>query len=104
MTKYNKVPVIIAIVALFGAFGDMPYGYYQFLRFVVCGVGAYAAYMAYTLNKVSWAWAMGIIAFIFNPFIKFYFDRSFWQLLDLIAAVTFIVSLFTLKSKQQDKV
>ena len=102
MANYNKVPVIISIIALFFALSGLPYGYYQLLRFLICGVGIYAAYMAYTFNRVGWAWTMGVIALIFNPFIKFYFGREFWQILDVVAAIIFIVSLFLIKRPNRE--
>ena len=99
--QYNKVPIVISIIALLLALGDLPYGYYQLLRLLVCGVSIYAAYMAYTFNRIGWAWTIGIIAFMFNPFIKFYFGRDFWQLIDVVAAIVLIISLFAIKQKKR---
>ena len=97
MNTYNKTPAIITIIALLVALGDLPYGYYQLLRFIVCGVGIYAAYTAHSLKRTSWVWLMGIIALIFNPIISFHLDRDLWQVLDVLAAIIFIVSIFMIK-------
>ena len=73
---------LIAGIALFIALGDLPYGYYQLLRFFICGVGAYGAYSAYQQKKTSWAWMLGIVAVLFNPFMKFYLGKEMWKISD----------------------
>jgi len=97
MPKYNKFPIIIAATALLIALGDLPYGYYQLLHFLVCGVGIYAAYTASRFNRGSWIWTMGIIALVFNPFFKFNLDKEVWQIINVMSAMIFIISLFIIK-------
>lgn len=94
------IPSIIAILFLLGAFGHYPYGYYVLLRFIVCGVAAYVAYISYE-SKLTWAtWVFGIIAFLFNPIIKFHLGRELWQIVDLIAAVLFVIGIFTINKSE----
>ncbi len=97
--KRNPVFLITAI-ALFIAMADMPYGYYQLLRFFVCGVGAYGAYLSYEQKKTGWVWILGIIALLFNPFMKFYFEKEVWKIIDFIAGIIFCVCFFG-KNKQR---
>ena len=85
---------ILAILFLLGAFGNNPYSYYQVLRWTILGVGGYSAYLAYNSGRKMWAWIFGIIALVFNPVIPFYFSRNTWQLVDMIVAIIFFVSLF----------
>lgn len=88
----KKNPIfLIAGITLFIALGDLPYAYYQLLRFFICGVGAYGAYFAYQQKKTGWAWILGIIALLFNPFIKFYLDKEIWKILDLIGGILFVI-------------
>jgi len=94
---------LIAIVFLLGTFGSWPYAYYQILRWVVCAVAVYSSYFAYQLKKISWAWIFGIIAVLFNPILPIYFTKEIWQLVDIIVAVIFFVSLFILKDKKIHK-
>jgi hypothetical protein len=86
---------------------NLPYGYYQLLRFAVCGFGAYAAYLANQQHKKRWTWVLGIVAFIFNPFIEFRFNYDTWKIFDFVAAVIFIIASFNIKKtyaiKRQNK-
>ena len=90
--------VFIAALFLIGALGSWPYSYYQLLRWVVCGVGAYSAYTAYESGRTGWTVVFGIIAVLFNPIVSFYMQRETWQVLDLAAAVPFIVFPFSKKT------
>ncbi len=85
---------IIAILFLLGALRDNPYGYYQFLRWVILGVGGYLAYLAYNSGRKTWTGIFGVIALLFNPIIPFYIQRDTWQLIDVIVAVIFFISIF----------
>ena len=87
----KKTIFLIAGIALFLGILPMPYGYYQLLRWLICGVGAYGAYLSYEKKKIKWAWILGVIALIFNPFVRFYLSRGGWKIIDLIAGVAFCV-------------
>jgi len=90
----RKPIFLIAAIALLVALGDWPYAYYQLLRFFICGVGAYGAYLAYQQKKTGWAWTLGIIALLFNPFVKFYLGKEAWKIVDLIGGVLFLIYFF----------
>lgn len=85
---------IIAILILLFALGQHPYGYYQLLRWVVSLAGAYSAYLAYEAENKGWLWIFVTIAILFNPIIPFYLARETWQILDVLVAIIFGVSLF----------
>ena len=87
----KKLIFLIAGIALFIGLFKMPYGYYQLLRWFICGVGAYGAYLSYQENKTGWAWILGIIALVFNPFLKFYFTKETWVIIDLVAGILFCI-------------
>lgn len=85
---------VAAATMLIIALARLPYGYYILLRFLVCGVNAYGAYSAAgRLNKAEWAWAFGIIAVLFNPFIPIYLIRQVWAVIDVGVAAFLLVSL-----------
>jgi hypothetical protein len=88
---------IIAIILLFWALDRHSYGYYTLIRFVTCGVTAYGAYFAVEFEKKWWAWALGIIAVLFNPLVPVHLDRGTWAIIDIGAAILLLVSLFVLK-------
>ena len=91
--------VFVAALFLLGALGSWPYSYFQLLRWVVCGIGAYSAYMTYERRRTGWAFVFGIIAVLFNPIMPFYLQKETWQVLDIAAAIPFLVFPFT-KIKQ----
>ena len=86
----KKNPIfLIAGITLFLGVVNMPYGYYQLLRWFICGVGAYGAWLSYEDKKIKWVWILGVIAVIFNPFVKFYLGIGLWKLVDLVAGILF---------------
>jgi uncharacterized membrane protein YccC len=98
--KRNPIFLVAGIV-LFIALGSLPYSFYQLLRLFICGVGAYGAYLAYQQKKIGWAWILGIIALLFNPFMKFYLGKETWKILDLIVGIIFCIYFATqYKNKQ----
>lgn len=109
--KKINYPLLLVAITLFIPLFDsdysydfqLPYGYYQLLRFAVCSFGAYAAYLAHQQNKKKWVWILGIIAFLFNPFVKFHFDKGTWQLFDLVAGIIFVIASFKIRKHYATK-
>ncbi len=96
----NILTVIASAFCLIALFDGLPYGYFTLLRFVVFAISTYLAYIIYESHKESlWIWAFGFIAVLFNPFIIITLQRSQWTIIDLLVGVFFIVSMFTLKIK-----
>ncbi len=96
-----KVMQLVAVIMLLIAVSDLPYDYYTILRFVVCPVSAYGAFLAKSRKKPFWLWSLGICAIIFNPIAKIHFERETWFLLNLLAALLILVSVFMLSTKSQ---
>ena len=92
---------VLAILFLLGALGDNFYGYYQFLRWIVLGVGAYSTYLAYNSENKIWMWAFALITLLFNPIIPFYLSKDMWQVIDVIVAIIFSVSIFKIKNYER---
>jgi hypothetical protein len=88
---------IIAVILLLWALTDNPYSYYQFLRWAILIIASYSAYFFYESKKNDWVWIFGIIAILFNPIFPFYFSKDNWQLIDIISAILFFISLFNKK-------
>jgi len=94
-----KGPAIASTIFLLLALLEIwPYSFYTLLRLVVCGSAIYLALHAAKMKKTRWLWLMGGTALLFNPLIPVPIARSSWQVLDLIAAVIFVVSLRTLSN------
>ncbi len=96
--KKKNIAAIIASTFLFLAlFDGLPYGYFTLLRFVVFTLSSYIAWMAYQEKKEKWIWIFGSVATLFNPFIVIYLNREMWIVIDLIAGILMIVSVWALK-------
>jgi len=98
--KRNPI-FLVAGILLFIALGALPYSYYQLLRFCICGVGAYGAYLAYQQKKIGWAWVIGSIALLFNPFMKLYFGKEAWKIVDLVGGIIFIIYFVKLREAER---
>lgn len=93
---------LIASGMLLLALSRLPYSYYILLRWVVCGTSAYGAFKSVELEKSGWAWILGIITLLFNPIIPIHLSREIWAPVDVITALIFVVSLFTIRRKSYD--
>ena len=76
---------------------ELPYGYYQFMRVVVTIAAAYGAYVAFSHDRTSWVWILGIIAVLFNPIAPIHLDRETWIIPDIVAAIIMFVASAKLK-------
>ncbi|MFN3820184.1 DUF6804 family protein [Blastomonas sp.] len=86
-------------VAMMIAALPMPYGYYQLLRLVAFGVLAWQAVVFLrALKKEALAGACGVLALLYNPFVKVHFERDTWAIINIATAV-FIAFIIRLRQK-----
>jgi hypothetical protein len=97
--KNKNIASGIAILMLLLAIpsGIWPYGYYMLLRWVITGVALFVLWIAYNLKRQGWLWVMIGIAVLFNPVAPIYLDKEIWVIIDFIAAVIFLISIFKVK-------
>ena len=98
----NKSFVILKItlsILLLLCLLDMPYGYYQFVRFAAMAGFAFLAYQYYEADSKNWTFVFGALALLFQPFFKVALGREIWNMVDVLATVILIASLF----KKNDK-
>ena len=93
-----KWPSIISgVLLLLGILNIWPYDYYIILRLVVCGVAVFNA-IGFSKSKLTgWVLVFGALAFLFNPLIPVYMNKSSWVGIDLISAVLFFISAYSIK-------
>jgi len=95
----KRIFLLVSISFLFiailwgGRYDYLPEGFYQILRFLLCGTCAYFSYICVGQSRKNWAWTLGIIAFLFNPFIPIHFDKEEWRVIDFIVAIVLITFL-----------
>lgn len=76
--------MIFAIILLLLAELKMPYVFYQLLRLVVFLL-TLPTILKYQSRNTKW-YIHVVIAIIFNPIAPIYFERTEWQIIDLITA------------------
>jgi hypothetical protein len=80
----------VAAGLLVGALFRWPYSYFTFLRWVTCASAAYAAFVAHQAERLSWVWAFGIAAMLFNPLVPVRLPREVWRPIDVAMALLFV--------------
>ncbi len=83
------------------AIADLPYGYYTFLRIIVTIVAGITAFIASEQENKTWMILFGAVAILFNPIIPIYLDKDTWLIIDVIVAILFGVSTFTVKIEDE---
>ena len=92
--------IISGILLLLGMLNGWPYGYYIILRWVVCGVATFNA-VGFSKSKLTgWVLVFGVLAFLFNPIIPVYLNKSSWVGIDLVSAIVFFLSAYSIKEKR----
>lgn len=91
---------ILAIAALLGALGSFPFVYYQIMNWIVVGAGIMTVQQARVQKKAVIAWVFLAVAVVFNPVAPLYLRQDVWRVLDIVAAVLFLLSFFLLRAKK----
>ena len=89
--------IISGVLLLLGILNIWPYGYYTILRWVVSGTSIFNA-VGFSKSKMTgWVLVFGALAFLFNPIFPVYLNKSSWVGIDLITAVLFFISAYSIK-------
>lgn len=88
---------ICAAMLLVGA-APLPHGYYMLLRLVACGVFAFAAFVSFDRKHKILPWVFGLLALLFNPFIKVHLPKEVWAFVDVAAAILLLATAKAVKS------
>lgn len=77
----------------------MPYGYYTLLRFMVCSAAGYLALRHHRIRGLDyWVVCFGVMAVLFNPFVKVNLGREIWVIVDLLCAVLLVLNMKTMRN------
>lgn len=85
------IPAVIAGALLLVALGELPYGYYTFMRWALT---ASAIWMIVAASRSVSRWTavpLTMLAILFNPIVPVYLQRDIWVLIDIFAAIVFVV-------------
>ncbi len=111
--RINFLKIVLSFILMACLF-DMPYWYYQIVRFISMLAFLYLAYIEYEENKqkniaVGWTdtktkytslFLYLALAILFQPFMKFAFGRTIWNIIDVIVAVGLLISLMQKSDKK----
>lgn len=93
--------IVSGVLLLLGILNGWPYVYYILLRWVICGVSIFNA-VGFSKSKLTgWVFVFGALAFLFNPLFPVYLNKSSWVGIDLISAIVFFISAYTVKNKNE---
>jgi len=89
---------LLTIVLLFSAVLERQgHAFFTLLKLVVFCSSIYFSWLAYQTKQNFWMARFIIIAFVFNPIIGFHLGKDLWQLLDVVVAIFYIISILRFK-------
>jgi hypothetical protein len=103
-TAINMQTIIKLTLAtlFFLCLADMPYGFYQLVRFAGLIGFAILAYQAHLQGKQTEMIIYSILALLFQPFFKIALGRELWNIIDVIAGMGLLLSIFINPKKKHD--
>ena len=100
MTLY-KIGLFVAF-ALAVCLLPMPYGYYTLIRFAAMVYFGCLAYTYHSNGKTTFAVIAGVIALLFQPFIKIALGRDVWNFVDVIVALGLVAIWYRAKKSAEN--
>lgn len=96
----KRLSITSGVLLLLGILNVWPYGYYTILRWVICVVAIFNA-VGFSKSKLTgWVLVFVALAFLFNPLFPVYLNKSSWVGIDLISAIIFFLSAYSIKNKE----
>tara|TARA_R110000764_G_scaffold90621_1_gene173057 strand:- start:19116 stop:19421 length:306 start_codon:yes stop_codon:yes gene_type:complete len=95
----EKIIKVILALLFFLCLLDMPYGYYELVRFVAFASFAFLAYKANQEDKSEQVFIYIALALLFQPFYKIALGREIWNMVDVVAGIGLLISIF-IKNKK----
>lgn len=98
--KIKWLLIITGALLLLGILNFWPYEYYILLRWIVCGA-AIISVIGFSHSKLTgWVLTFGALSILFNPLFPIYMNKSSWVGIDLVAAVLFFLSAYSIKKEK----
>ncbi len=92
-----QIPLLVCAALLgLAAIVHFPNEYYHILRIAVFCTSIYAALYALQISKSLWVLPLAATAFVYNPIVRIHFSRGIWDVLDIVAIIVFVLSIFVL--------
>ncbi|MBI2033446.1 MAG: hypothetical protein HYT10_03240 [Candidatus Levybacteria bacterium] len=99
--KINVKWICIAsgILLILGIPTGWPYDFYILLRWLIFTSSVFVASRFYISKVSAWAMIFGALAFLFNPILPIYLNKSSWVVFDFIGASLYFVAAYSYKEK-----
>lgn len=96
MSKLSTLHILCLVLAamMLLAIVPWPYGYYVLVRFVAMVVFGYMAFSFYSEHRLQYAIIAGVLALLFQPFVKVALGREVWQVVDVLVGIGLIAFVF----------
>jgi len=98
---HKLIKIVLAVLFLLCLL-KMSYGYYQLVRFVAFVGFLYLAFNGYHSNKKT-PLVYIALALLFQPFLKIALGRMLWNVVDVVVAISLLISLFLNYNRQDVK-
>lgn len=89
-----KTIKILLSLLFFLCLADMPYGFYQLVRLAALVGFAILAFQADKEGKKKMMIIYAALALLFQPFFKIALGRDLWNIIDVLAGIGLLVSIF----------
>ena len=99
--KIRDIKIFLAVILLLCLI-PFPYSYYLFVRYAATFGFGILAFQAYASKKPKVVLYL-ILSFMFQPFYKVHFDRSFWLVIDILVAAWLIYEVYFNKVKNENR-
>lgn len=90
------IKLLIAVLLMLCLF-KMPYGFYNLVRFCAMFGFTILAFNAYQSKQTPWVIVYVALAILFQPFAKIVLGREIWTVVDVLCAISLIITIFVPK-------
>jgi len=91
---FEKLIKLTLALLFFLCLAKMPYGFYEFIRFSALIGFVYLAYKSYQAGNKGLSFVYAALAILFQPVFKIYLGRTIWNIVDVIAGIFLIITIF----------
>lgn len=91
--------IMAGVALLFAIPTGWPYSFYILLRWFIFASSLVVSYGFYSSKVSPWAFIFGGIAFLFNPIVPIYLNKTTWVSLDFISAILFFIASGSIRKK-----
>jgi hypothetical protein len=99
--KIRDIKIFLAVILLLCLI-PFPYSYYLFVRYAATFGFGVLAFQAYASKKPKVVLYL-VLSFLFQPFYKVHFDRTFWLVIDVLVASWLFYEVYFKKNSSEKR-